>query len=278
MNKLYILAIVLFTNNIFAQNVGIGTTSPNANAMLDVTSTAKGLILPRLALVTIDVPNPLASDVAGIVAYNTTISPAITATSVSEGMYYNDGANWNFMGPNTTQIGDMKPSLETADNSGWYLLDGRAKATLPAVAQANATAIGIGANLPDAADKFLKAKTGAEVIGASAGSNTVTLAQTNLPNVNFTGTTDSAGAHTHTYSDTYNPPISLGLLSGILHLGLSIINTTVNHEITLPGNLTATASNGNHTHTVTIPSGGSGTAISATPLHLVTNEFIYLGE
>ncbi|MES2543763.1 MAG: hypothetical protein V4548_02680 [Bacteroidota bacterium] len=277
MKNLYTLTILLFLNNSFAQNVGIGTTTPDANAMLDITSTNKGLLLTRLPLVTIDVPNPLTIDVEGMITYNTTIAPTITATSVTEGMYYNDGVNWNFMGPNTTEIGDMKPSLETADNNGWYLLDGRTKASLPTVAQANATAVGIGTNLPDAADKFLKAKTGAELIGSSAGSNSVTLVQANLPNINFTGTTNSTGAHTHTYTDTYNASKTLGLATNIIGL-LPIISTDVGTNDTIPGNLFATASNGNHTHTVTVPSGGSGTVIAATPLHLVTNVFIYLGE
>ena len=32
----------------FSQSVGIGTTTPNANAILDITSTTKGFLLPRM--------------------------------------------------------------------------------------------------------------------------------------------------------------------------------------------------------------------------------------
>ena len=42
-----LLAAVLFTATTFAQ-VGIGTTTPNASAALDITSTSKGLLLPRM--------------------------------------------------------------------------------------------------------------------------------------------------------------------------------------------------------------------------------------
>lgn len=44
--------------------VGIGTTTPNANAILDVTSTAKGVLLPRFAT------DPTA--ITGMIYYNTT--------------------------------------------------------------------------------------------------------------------------------------------------------------------------------------------------------------
>jgi hypothetical protein len=44
-------------------NVGIGTTSPDANAALDVKSTAKGVLLPRSAT------DPTA--ITGMIYYNT---------------------------------------------------------------------------------------------------------------------------------------------------------------------------------------------------------------
>ena len=40
---------LLFPVATYAQNIGIGTTTPNANAVLDVSSTNKGLLLPRVA-------------------------------------------------------------------------------------------------------------------------------------------------------------------------------------------------------------------------------------
>lgn len=45
-----VLALLLFTgDSAFAQNnVGIGTTTPNAAAALDITATDKGVLVPRL--------------------------------------------------------------------------------------------------------------------------------------------------------------------------------------------------------------------------------------
>jgi hypothetical protein len=50
-------------------NVGIGTTSPNASALLDVTSTTQGLLPPRM---TTTQRNAISSPAAGLMIYNTT--------------------------------------------------------------------------------------------------------------------------------------------------------------------------------------------------------------
>ncbi len=47
--KAFTFACLLFAVKFLAaQNVGIGTTTPNANALLDITSTNKGILIPRL--------------------------------------------------------------------------------------------------------------------------------------------------------------------------------------------------------------------------------------
>jgi hypothetical protein len=48
MKKLIILLAVLFSVTSFAQNVGIGTLTPDASAQLHISSTSKGLIIPRM--------------------------------------------------------------------------------------------------------------------------------------------------------------------------------------------------------------------------------------
>ena len=54
-----------------AGNVGIGTTSPNANAILDVSSTAKAFMPPRM---TTTQKNAIASPTAGMVVYDSTLN------------------------------------------------------------------------------------------------------------------------------------------------------------------------------------------------------------
>jgi hypothetical protein len=78
--KKLLFSIVLFS--VFSTNaqVGIGTTTPNGNAVLDLTSASKGLLLPRVNDTT-NVPNPS----AGLMIFN---SHTKTPT-------FHDGSRWN---------------------------------------------------------------------------------------------------------------------------------------------------------------------------------------
>jgi hypothetical protein len=62
-----------------AQNVGIGTSLPNSNAMLDVSATNKGLLIPRVNLVALTSNNLnsfglSALPVTSLLVFNTTAS------------------------------------------------------------------------------------------------------------------------------------------------------------------------------------------------------------
>lgn len=70
MNKaLTILVFFALTIPSMAQNVGIGTTTPTASTQLDVSSTTKGFLSPRMTTTQGDL---ITSPVAGLVIYNTT--------------------------------------------------------------------------------------------------------------------------------------------------------------------------------------------------------------
>lgn len=77
---------------LFSQ-VGIGTTNPDPNAILEVSSSSKGLLLPRVALVATDDPAPLADNVEGMAVYNTASSGS-GSNLVTPGFYVNDGNRW----------------------------------------------------------------------------------------------------------------------------------------------------------------------------------------
>jgi uncharacterized protein (TIGR02145 family) len=63
---LSILVLVIFTSN---AQIGIGTSTPDASAKLDITSTTQGLLPPRM---TTTQRNAIASPAEGLVIYNTT--------------------------------------------------------------------------------------------------------------------------------------------------------------------------------------------------------------
>lgn len=90
---LTVLAFLGISSRTMAQ-VGIGLASPNTNAMLEVSSTNKGILLPRVALTATNNPSPLSAHVAGMSVYNTATNASVAANPVYPGEYYNDGTQW----------------------------------------------------------------------------------------------------------------------------------------------------------------------------------------
>jgi uncharacterized cupredoxin-like copper-binding protein len=91
MNRLekIILTIFLLTITGIQAQVGVGTRTPNPDAMLEVSATNKGLLLPRIALTASTAASPLSAHVAGMTVFNTA-----SVADVTPGYYYNDGSKW----------------------------------------------------------------------------------------------------------------------------------------------------------------------------------------
>ncbi len=69
--KHFLLFFLMFTTAVAQAQVGIGTATPTASAQLDVTSTTKGFLPPRM---TTSDRDAIVSPAAGLIIYNTTIS------------------------------------------------------------------------------------------------------------------------------------------------------------------------------------------------------------
>ncbi|MBD8387252.1 hypothetical protein [Dysgonomonas sp. BGC7] len=105
MRKLILLFLfaAIFAAKSEAQ-VTIGSSnSPHSDALLDLKeeangSSRKGLLFPRVALVSTDKPDPMINHVEGMIVYNTATTaydPLIDMNiRVSPGLYYNDGTKW----------------------------------------------------------------------------------------------------------------------------------------------------------------------------------------
>ncbi|MGJ8683742.1 MAG: tail fiber domain-containing protein [Nonlabens sp.] len=93
--KIYFLLLVIPFLSL--GQVGIGTITPNANAILEISSSNQGLLLPRLNLSATTSPSPLTAHVSGMLVYN-----LVTAGDVTPGFYYNTGANWERVATNQT--------------------------------------------------------------------------------------------------------------------------------------------------------------------------------
>jgi hypothetical protein len=79
-------------------NVGIGTSSPSESALLDLTSTSKGLLPPRVALTTKSGTTTIASPTTGLIVYNTA-SAGTGGDAVTPGYYFFNGTIWTRMDP-----------------------------------------------------------------------------------------------------------------------------------------------------------------------------------
>lgn len=86
----------MLTTQVNYSQVGIGTTTPDPDALLEINSTILnpgGVLLPRMDLTLTTLAAPLASHVRGMVVYNTAL-----VGDLSRGLYYNDGTRWIQMG------------------------------------------------------------------------------------------------------------------------------------------------------------------------------------
>jgi hypothetical protein len=94
MAKQFLLIIgFLFSIQVMSQT-GIGTATPHASAKLEVASTDKGFLPPRIALTATNSASPITTPATGLVIFNTATA-GTTPNNVLPGYYYWDGSKWN---------------------------------------------------------------------------------------------------------------------------------------------------------------------------------------
>ncbi len=94
----------------YAQNVGINTdgSSPDESAILDIKSTDKGVLIPRVALTGTTNNTPIGAGIqASLLVYNTA-----TVSDVTPGFYYWDGSAWTRFVNGTASSGTVT-SIDT---------------------------------------------------------------------------------------------------------------------------------------------------------------------
>ena len=86
------IGILIFSNGVVAQ-VGVGTITPDASAELEVYSTNKGFLPPRVSLTgTTDIVT-ISSPANGLLVYNNATA-GISPNNVTTGYYFFDGTKW----------------------------------------------------------------------------------------------------------------------------------------------------------------------------------------
>ncbi len=90
MNKLFLFTIVfIFSFSAIAQ-VGINTTLPGDGAIMDIESTDKGMLVPRVSIADLSTIAPITVAIAGeesLLVYNTNVT-------TGKGFHYWDGTDW----------------------------------------------------------------------------------------------------------------------------------------------------------------------------------------
>ncbi|MDP2387133.1 MAG: hypothetical protein Q8M29_12225 [Bacteroidota bacterium] len=116
-----IFIIVIQAQTLVAQNVGINATgaSPDSSACLDVSSTNKGILVPRLALTSVNSASPVTSPENSLLVYNTATA-GTSPNNVSPGYYFWKDSIWIKMSAGNTSktiINDLRVVIDKGTNS-----------------------------------------------------------------------------------------------------------------------------------------------------------------
>jgi hypothetical protein len=214
---LYILFFLIVNAFNLSAQTGIGTTTPNASAKLEIASTDKGLLIPRMTKAQREAIT-LSSAANGLMVYQTDdLSGFYVNTSTTTTVAWSRiNSNWNRSG---NDISYTSGNVSTTGN----LTGGNVSASTISGFAANVATISAGYNLT-AADN------GRIIQSTSASAITVTI-PTGLP-TGFNCTIVQMGAGQITFSGTYlnrtgfTKTASQYAVVSILHLGSNSIIVT----------------------------------------------------
>jgi len=146
LKHLLVQLILLTSSGLYAQ-VGIGTETPDASSVLDISSSSKGLLMPRLTTAQRDL---IASPATGLMIYNTTINdsqfntgtPLAPSWTGTKGVMIDsvtEGDNINTTSTNASLVSGMTLSAQ----KGTYLLLFNAQHNAVAINQPFSSAQGV---------------------------------------------------------------------------------------------------------------------------------------
>jgi hypothetical protein len=128
--KIITLLILLISVSMAHAQTGIGTTTPNASAKLDVSASDKGFLPPRIALTASNVASPITSPANGLLVYNTATA-GTSPNNVIPGYYFWNGSAWiNMIGSTTASTITGNGTTSTLSNFSSVMNDQTSSYTL----------------------------------------------------------------------------------------------------------------------------------------------------
>jgi hypothetical protein len=133
MKKVLLFFLLFVSQSAFAQT-GIGTTTPNASAKLDVSATDRGFLPPRVTLTAANAFAPItgtSSAAAGLLVYNTATA-GTAPNNVIPGYYYWNGTSWIQIAGGLLIDNSRSASftLAAADNNKVFLITSASAVTI----------------------------------------------------------------------------------------------------------------------------------------------------
>ncbi len=274
------LMITLYMPQLHAQtffNKGIGTSSPDSSAVLDVYSSDKGMLLPRLTTTQrMNIPNPA----TGLLVFDSDLF----------GFWFFDGTQWLPLGGSGVPIGTVVAFAGSTAPSGWLLCDGSyyLPSQYPALFNViGYTYDGVGGlfAVPELKGRILAGTDTSDIQfdtpGKIGGSKTHTISASEIPTHNHTASMSSDGTHQHsgTASTDGNHqhtgvPLTLGTSEG----GNGDLEWRVGGITDPAGDHThnlSISNAGQHNHSITVnPSIGGGLPFPIVQPYLVMNYII----
>jgi len=104
---LFTVCILCLPEELFPQNVGIGTGTPHASAALEIHATSKGMLIPRVALTAANIASPVSAPADALLIYNTATA-GTAGNAVVPGFYYwsADASRWMAISGGTANNGN----------------------------------------------------------------------------------------------------------------------------------------------------------------------------
>jgi hypothetical protein len=169
MKKIILLfTVIIIAHYSKAQNVGIGTTTPNASAALEINAANKGFLPPRVALTGSHDVTTIPAPATSLLVYNTATAGA-GLTLVTPGYYFYNGSSWTTLtgatgpqGPSTGRIVSVNtvnagPKIIPGGNSFYVFAGATATITTTATQRIIVTGsivLGRASNIPPSNGSF----------------------------------------------------------------------------------------------------------------------------